>query len=199
MLGGGHLLQLTIDHYTPSTADQSPMPDDLRYPIGKPEKPATVTDAHRRQWIGEIAAAPSLLRAAVGGLSDEQLDTPYRPGGWTVRQVIHHVPDSHLNAYIRFRWALTEDDPLIKAYNEKDWAELPDARTAPVEVSLALLDAVHARWMALLTTLSASDGARTLQHPEYGPMTVDDLLALYAWHGRHHAAHITALRARNGW
>ena len=175
------------------------MPEDLRYPIGKVDKPAEVTDTHRRQWIGEIAAAPSLLRAAVNGLSDEQLDTPYRPDGWTVRQVIHHVPDSHLNAYVRFRWALTEDDPPIKAYNEKAWAELPDARTAPIDLSLALLDAVHARWMVLLTSLSAEDGARTIQHPEYGEMTVDDLLAMYAWHGRHHAAHITSLRARMGW
>ena len=175
------------------------MPDDLRYPIGKVDKPAQVTDAHRRQWIGEIAAAPSLLRAAVNGLSDEQLDTPYRPDGWTVRQVIHHVPDSHLNAYVRFRWALTEDDPPIKAYNEKAWAELSDARTAPIDLSLTLLEAVHARWMVLLTSLSAEDCARTIQHPEYGEMTVDDLLAMYAWHGRHHAAHITSLRARMGW
>ncbi len=175
------------------------MPDDLRYPIGKVNKPAVVTDAHRQQWVDEIAAAPAALRAAVDGLSDEQLDTPYRPDGWTVRQVMHHVPDSHLNAYVRFRWALTEDDPPIKAYDEKAWAELPDARTAAIDVSLALLDAVHARWLLLLRSLTAADCARPIQHPEYGPMTVDDLLAMYAWHGRHHAAHITALRARMGW
>ena len=175
------------------------MSDDLRYPIGRVNKPAGVTDAHRQHWIDEIAAAPAALRAAVAGLTDEQLDTPYRPEGWTVRQVIHHVPDSHLNAYVRFRWALTEDDPPIKAYDEKTWAELPDARTAPIDVSLALLDAVHARWLLLLRSLTAADCARTIQHPEYGPMTVDDLLALYAWHGRHHAAHVTTLRARMGW
>ena len=175
------------------------MSDDLRYPIGGVNKPDEITYAHRKQWIDEIEEAPALLRAAVAGLSDEQLDTPYRPDGWTVRQVIHHVPDSHLNAYVRFRWALTEDDPPIKAYDEKAWAELPDARTAPIDVSLTLLDAVHARWLLLLRSLTAADCALTIQHPENGPMTVDDLLAIYAWHGRHHAAHITSLRARMGW
>ena len=175
------------------------MPDDLRYPVGKVNKPAEVTTAHRQQWIAEIAAAPELLRAAVAGLSEEQLDTPYRPGGWTVRQVTHHVVDSHLNAYIRFRWALTEDDAPIKAYDEKGWAELSDARTAPIALSLTLLDALHTRWVLFLQSLSASDCARTIQHPENGTMSVDDLLAIYAWHGRHHTAHITALRERMGW
>jgi uncharacterized damage-inducible protein DinB len=174
-------------------------PDILRYPIGKVTRPATVTAAHRQQWIDEIEAAPALLRAAVAGLSDEQLDTPYRPGGWTVRQVVHHVPDSHLNAYVRLRWALTEDDPPIKAYDEKAWAELADIRATPVDLSLALLEALHARWMVFLRVLTEADCARTIQHPENGSMSVDDLLANYAWHGRHHTAHITSLRERMGW
>ncbi len=186
-------LSLTM-HQQPAT-----MPDDLRYPIGKFTTPSQVTEAQRQQWIDEIAAAPATLRAAVSGLSDEQLDTPYRPDGWTLRQVVHHVPDSHLNAYVRFRWALTEDDPPIKVYDQTAWAELTDARTAPIDLSLVLLDAVHARWLLLLRSLSAADCARTIQHPDSGAMTVDDLLALYAWHGRHHAAHITSLRQREGW
>lgn len=173
---------------------------DLRYPLGRFSRPkTTITAADRQQWISEIEAAPGLLRAAVAGLQDEQLDTPYRPEGWTVRQVVHHVPDSHLNAYIRCKWALTEEGPAIKTYDEKGWAETVEARTAPVEPSLALLEALHARWLLLLRGLSETDFQRYIQHPEWKQITIEHLLALYAWHGRHHAAHITSLRKRMGW
>jgi hypothetical protein len=159
-----------------------------------------MTDARRAACVARIAAAPAALRAAVAGLSDTQLDTPYRPGGWTVRQVVHHVPDSHLNAYVRIRLALTEDTPTIKPYEEARWAELPDARALPIEASLALLEGLHARWVGLLGGLGAADGARQFHHPEHGRLiTVDELIAMYAWHGEHHVAHVTSLRARNGW
>ena len=173
--------------------------NDLRYPIGNFQFPATVSGSDRLLFIEQIAEAPANLRAALEGLAPEQLDTPYRPGGWTVRQVVHHVPDSHMNSYIRFRWALTEDDPAVKGYDEARWAELPDARTGPVEMSLTLLDAIHVRWTALLRALSEKDFARTFRHFELGPLRLDRVLALYAWHGRHHVAHITALRQRMGW
>lgn len=171
----------------------------LRYPIGTMQRPRVVTSAHRQEWIAGIAEAPALLRDAVKGLSDEQLDTVYRPDGWTLRQVVHHVADSHINAYIRFRWALTETRPLIKAYVQDAWAGLPDARTAPLESSLVILESLHVRWVFLLRSLSEDDFARLVIHPENGPMSVDDLLATYAWHGRHHVAHITSLRDRMGW
>ena len=173
---------------------------DLRYPIGPFSYDGQMTDARRADCVARIAAAPARLRAAVAGLDDAQLDTPYRPGGWTIRQVVHHVPDSHLNAYTRFRLALTEDTPTIKPYEEARWAELPDARTLPVSVSLALLEALHARWVPLLTRLGPADGARQLRHPEHGRlMPLDELFALYAWHGDHHVAHVTSLRERMGW
>jgi uncharacterized damage-inducible protein DinB len=173
---------------------------DLRYPIGVFTWDGVMTDARRAACVARIAAAPGLLRAAVAGLNDRQLDTPYRPAGWTVRQVVHHVPDSHLNAYIRMRLALTEDTPTIKPYDEARWAELRDARSAPIEVSLALLDALHVRWMSLLRELGPTECARGVRHPEHGRvMSVDELLALYAWHGEHHTAHVTALRTRMGW
>lgn len=173
---------------------------DLRYPIGKFRWDGAMTDARREECVSRIAAAPGLLRAAVSGLDDRQLDTPYRPGGWTVRQVVHHVPDSHLNAYTRIRLALTEETPTIKPYEEARWAELPDARSAPIASSLALLDALHARWVWLLGRLGAADGTRSLRHPEHGRlMSVDELIAMYAWHGEHHTAHVTTLRARMGW
>jgi len=173
--------------------------NDLRYPIGKFQFPASVSSHDRQRFIGQIAEAPANLRAALEGLTPEQLDTPYRPGGWTVRQVVHHVPDSHMNSYIRFRWALTEDDPPVKGYDEARWAELPDARTGPVEMSLALLDAIHVRWTVLLRSLSEQDVARTFRHSELGSLRLDGVIALYAWHGRHHVAHIAALRQRMGW
>ena len=173
---------------------------DLRYPIGKFSILGDITPARRTEWIAEIADAPARFREAVHGLTDAQLDTPYRPGGWTVRQVVHHVPDSHLNAYVRIRLALTEDTPTIKPYEEARWAELPDARTLPVEASLALLEGLHVRWVGLLRGLGAAEGARQFHHPEHGRLiTVDELIAMYAWHGEHHIAHVTSLRARNGW
>jgi hypothetical protein len=171
---------------------------DLRYPIGRFERPAAAGPDRRREWIDTIAAAPSRYRDAVRGLSDEQLDTPYRPDGWTVRQVIHHVADSHMNSFIRFRLALTEDEPTIKPYDEGKWALLKDSGE-PVEVSLALIDSLHHRWVVMLKALEDGDFARTLRHPESGVMNLDILLALYAWHSRHHEAHITGLRDRLGW
>jgi uncharacterized damage-inducible protein DinB len=172
---------------------------DLAYPIGKFDFKAPVAPDSRPQLIAEIAAAPARFRAAVRDLDDRQLNTPYRPGGWTVRQVIHHVPDSHMNSYIRFRLALTEDAPTIKGYEEAKWAELHDAKTLPVDVSLGLLDGLHQRWVELLSSLSDKDFARTFRHPKLGLVRLDTNLALYAWHGRHHAAHITGLRDRMGW
>lgn len=171
---------------------------DLRYPIGRFERPSAATPDRRREWIDTIAAAPSRYRDAVRGLSDGQLDTPYRPEGWTVRQLIHHVADSHMNSFIRFRLALTEDEPTIKPYDETKWAVLKEAGE-PVEVSLALIDNLHHRWVVMLKSMEESEFARTLRHPESGVMSLDTLLALYAWHSRHHEAHITGLRDRLGW
>lgn len=172
---------------------------DLRYPIGRVERKPSLSAAERRAAVDAIAAAPAGLRAAVRGLNDEQLDTPYRPDGWTVRQLVHHVADSHMNAYTRLRLALTEENPTIKPYDEKAWAELPDMRTLPVDVSLDLLDRLHERLVYTLRHTPDADFARTLVHPENGPMTLDALLGVYAWHGRHHAAHVTSLRKRMGW
>ena len=172
---------------------------DLRYPIGKFAKPLEVTEEMRRRFISGIAETPARLRAAVHGLSPAQLDTPYRPGGWSVRQVVHHLPDSHMNSYIRFKLALTEQEPTIKTYHENLWAELEDARNTPVEISLNLLDSLHQRWIVMLRSLTSADWARTFRHPEQGMLTLDSYLALYAWHGRHHVAHITSLRERMGW
>jgi uncharacterized damage-inducible protein DinB len=172
---------------------------DLSYPIGKFDWHITVTPEMRPGLIAEIAAAPRAFRQAVAGLDDAQLDTPYRPGGWTVRQVVHHLADSHMNSYIRCRLALTEDEPTIKPYFEAKWAELHDARTAPVAVSLELLEALHERWANLLQCLTDRDYSRTFRHPERGVMRLDTNLALYAWHCRHHTAHIVNLRAREGW
>lgn len=175
------------------------MNDDLRYPIGAYRKPAIIGTAERERFVEEIAATPGRLRSAVRDLSDPQLDTRYRDGGWTVRQVVHHLPDSHMNAYVRFKLALTEEQPLIRTYEESLWAELPEARSAPVEMSLALLDAIHARWVAALRSLPAPSFERIYRHPELGPMSLNEQLAHYAWHGRHHIGHITALRRRMGW
>jgi uncharacterized damage-inducible protein DinB len=172
---------------------------DLRYPIGKFQKKEALAAADRAECIRHIGEAPGNLRAAIAGLSAAQLATPYRPEGWSVGQVVNHVADSHLNAYIRFKLALTEDQPPIKTYRENVWAELIDGRTAPPEQSLMLLDALHFRWVMLLRSLSEADLQRTFVHPDAGVMKLDFLLQLYAWHGQHHAAHITSLRSRSGW
>lgn len=172
---------------------------DVSYPIGKFEYEGLMSEEQRRSAIDAIAEAPAKVRAAVEGLSDGQLNTPYRPDGWTVRQVVHHLPDSHLNAYTRFKLALTEDEPTIKPYDQQRWAELEDARTAPVEISLVLLESLHRRWVLLLRSMTAPAFARTFRHPEMGIVTLDRILALYAWHGRHHVAHITSLRDRMHW
>ncbi len=175
------------------------MEPDLRYLIGKFERPETITESQRRAFIDAIAETPVHLVSAVARLTPAQLDTPYRPGGWTVRQLAHHIPDSHMNAYVRFKLTLTESEPTIKPYEEARWAELGDVATTPVETSLALLDNLHKRWVALLRSLTPADWARKFRHPEVGAMSLDQNLALYAWHGKHHVAHITALRERNGW
>jgi hypothetical protein len=161
--------------------------------------PQEVTADDRRRMIAEIAEAPAKLRAAVAGRTDGQLDTPYRDGGWTVRQVVHHLPDSHLNAYIRFKLALTEQEPTIKPYEQQLWAELPDSKTAPIDMSLDLLESLHRRWVLMLRAMTPADFARTLRHPELGVVRLDRYLASYAWHGRHHVAHITELRKAKGW
>jgi hypothetical protein len=175
------------------------MHPDLRYPLGPAPRVSSLTADERRAAIAAIADCPRAVRAAVAGLSQAQLDTPYRPGGWTVRQVVHHVADSHVNAYVRCKLALTEASPTIRPYEEQDWARLPEASTADPALSLALLDALHARWTAALDGLPAEAFARGYVHPASGPGTLDGLLASYAWHGRHHVAHVTALRAREGW
>jgi hypothetical protein len=173
---------------------------DPRYPIGKYSFPGAVTPDHRKEWMAEIAATPERLRDAVMGLNDQQLDTPYREGGWTLRQVAHHLPDSHVNSYMRYRLALTEQNPTIRTYQEDKWAELTDAKRAPVDLSLTLLDAVHRRWLILLASMSESDFQRTLYHPEHQKtLTLDWMTGMYAWHGRHHVAHITSTRERMGW
>ncbi len=172
---------------------------DLRYPIGEFTPPDEVTVAQKGAWLQEVAQLPQKLQEALRGLSDAQLDTPYRPGGWTVRQVVHHLPDSHLNSYTRFKLALTEENPTIRPYDEAGWAELGDSH-APVEVSLALLDALHRRWVILLHSLSERDWQRTFTHPASGQtLNLAQSLANYAWHGEHHLAHITSLRKREGW
>lgn len=181
-----------------STGALSPV-SDPRYPVGQYKPPESIDAGTRMKWIGEVRALPDHLGNAIKGLNDRQLDTPYRPGGWTVRQVVHHLADSHLNSYVRFRLALTEDSPLIKPYDEKSWAELPDAKQAPIDLSLGLIADLHARWVLLLSSLSEAEFARTFKHPEWGEIRLDWTLGLYAWHCRHHVAHITALRKREGW
>jgi hypothetical protein len=176
------------------------MSKDLRYPIGTYDYPTTVSEYERERWMQDISIAPRLLEDAVDGLSDRQMETAYRPGGWTVRQVVHHVADSHMNGLIRFKLALTEEQPTIKCYDEARWAELADVSVVPIEVSLALLDGIHTRWMAVLRSLKSEDFRRSFFHPERnGVLTLEQALGLYAWHGRHHAAHITTLRDREGW
>jgi uncharacterized damage-inducible protein DinB len=175
------------------------MSTDLRYPIGPFTFDGDVTPARRAARIADIAAAPAGLRAAVRGLRDQQLDTPYRLGGWTVRQVVHHVPDSHMNAYVRMKLCVTEDSPTVKPYEEAAWARLPDGREGGVEPSLGLLDLLHERWVRFLRALPADAFARNVIHPESGIQPLDALVAMYAWHGKHHTAQITALRQRSGW
>jgi hypothetical protein len=172
---------------------------DLRYPVGKFELPDTISPEDRRKFIEQIAETPARLRAAVASLSDEQLETPYRPEGWTVRQVVHHMPDSHFTSYSRYKLALTEDEPAVKAFYEDRWAELADGRSGPVEVSLRLLECLHSRWVALLRSLTESQWKRAFRHSDLGLVRLDQNAALYAWHGRHHLAHITSLRDRMGW
>jgi hypothetical protein len=173
--------------------------EDLRYPVGKFSFEGELTAEQRQKCIEDIAATPKKLRAAVQALSAAQLDTPYRPEGWTVRQVVHHVPDSHMNAFTRFKLALTEDEPTIKPYNEAEWAKLADVPGTPVETSLALMDSLHERWVILLKSLTPADLKRKFRHPDMGLVTLERSLAMYAWHGRHHVAHITSLRDRMGW
>ena len=174
--------------------------NDLRYPIGKFVVAAADTAELRQRYIDQIAACPAELRRAVTGLSPAQLDTPYRDGGWTVRQVVHHLPDSHMNAYVRHKLAATEEQPTIRPYKEALWAELPDAKRADTELSLALLDALHARWTHFLQTLPPEMFDRAFLHPDLpGPVALAKSIGMYAWHGRHHVAQIDALRRREGW
>lgn len=173
--------------------------DEVRYPIGRFRPEPRIDAEKRRAYLAEIEALPGALRRAVEGLGGERLETPYRPGGWTVRQVVHHVADSHLNAYVRFKLALTEDRPPVKTWNESAWGELADARDAPLEASLTLIDGLHRRWMGLLASMAREDFARTFRHPEWNEVRLDDFLQLYAWHGRHHVAQIDSLRRRAGW
>jgi uncharacterized damage-inducible protein DinB len=173
--------------------------EDLRYPIGRFSPPAASLAGIRAAHIHTVRLLPQRLRAAVAGLNDAQLDTPYREGGWTVRQVVHHLADSHANAYIRTKLALTEDWPTIKTYDEAAWANLPDSRLLPIDVSLTLIEALHGRWVALLEALTDEDFRKGYNHPENGRVNLAKALAMYDWHSRHHTAHITSLRARQGW
>jgi uncharacterized damage-inducible protein DinB len=172
--------------------------DDLRYPIGRFRMPASSTPDVQAAQIQVLSRLPESLTAAIAGLDDAQLDTPYRDGGWTVRQLVHHVADSHANSYVRFKLALTEDWPTIKPYDEKAWANLADSRM-PIDVSLALITALHARWVSLLESMSEDDFSKGFIHPENGKQSLAVALAIYDWHSRHHTAHITALRSRQGW
>lgn len=173
--------------------------EELRYPVGKFEAPDPIAPHHLEAWISEIDAFPAKFRAAVEPLSPSQLDTPYRPGGWTVRQVAHHLADSHMNSVLRFKWALTEDRPTIKPYFEDRWATLADTRDVPVGVALDLLTALHRRWVGLLRGMTPEDFRRELMHPESGILRLDRITGLYAWHGRHHLAHVTRLAEREHW
>ena len=174
--------------------------DQLRYPIGRYTMVEEASQAERARWMADVAELPARLRGAVDGFDAARLDTPYRPGGWTVRQLVHHMSDSHMNAYIRFKLALTEDSPTIKPYDEGRWVMLADTQVVPVETSVVLVEALHERWSALLEGMAPGDFARTFVHPDHGKaLTLDNALGMYAWHGRHHVAHITALREREGW
>ncbi|MCK6256312.1 bacillithiol transferase BstA [Fictibacillus sp. KIGAM418] len=171
---------------------------DLRYPVGLFALDQDITAKKIEEWIHDIESAPNQLKEAVNDLTEEQLDTPYRPGGWTVRQVVHHLPDSHLNSYTRFKLALTEENPVIRPYKEDQWAELPDS-ILPIAVSIQLLEALHERWIVLLKSLTTADLEKTFTHPDSGVVTLAQNIGLYSWHSRHHIAHITSLRQRSGW
>ncbi|MUT66803.1 bacillithiol transferase BstA [Paenibacillus sp. NEAU-GSW1] len=174
--------------------------EKLKYPIGKFESPDQITAEQRVQWIAQVASLPRRLAEAANGLSNEQLDTPYREGGWTVRQVVHHVADSHMNSVFRFRLALTEDHPTIRPYDEVSWAELSDAKTSAIGNSLSLLASLHERWVELLTSMTEEQYSRTFFHPgSQQTVRLDTNLGLYAWHGNHHLAHVTMLKERMGW
>lgn len=176
------------------------MTQDPRYPIGRFQPPAAPDDAMMSRWLHDVEDFPAQLRSAISGLADAQLDTPYREGGWTVRQVVHHCADSHLNAYCRFKLALTEEHPTIKPYEEAMWAELPEARALPVASSLLLIDGLHARWSAMMIAMTPAQFARTFHHPDtHADLSLWRTLGLYAWHGRHHVAHITSLRTARSW
>ena len=175
------------------------MQKDPRYPIGRFDRNINITREMRSDFIKTIETLPSQLKKEVENLSPQQLDTPYRDGGWTIRQVVHHIPDSHINSYVRFKLALTEDNPQIKTYEESLWAELPDTFNTPIEISLQLLDSVHKRWAILLRSLTDEQFEKTFQHPEWGNITLEKTLALYAWHSKHHLAHITELKKKMGW
>ena len=175
------------------------MNDDLRYPTGKWTKIPNLDAAGRAAMLAKIAAVPAALATAVSGLDDAQLDTPYRPEGWTPRQIVHHLADSHMNAFVRFKLGVSEDNPTIRPYDEKTWAETPDSRQAPIGLSLSILRGLHARWVQLLESLDAPEFDRLIMHPENGPMSLGDLLQMYAWHGRHHTTQIAQLRQRQGW
>ena len=169
---------------------------DLAYPIGRFQAPGSIDASIREAFVAQIEAAPTALRNAVKGLNDRQLDTPYRPGGWSIRQVVHHLPDSHLNAYVRFKLALTEQEPTIRPYDEALWAQLPEAVAGPIHLSLDLFECLQARWLACIRALPPESFNRTFRHPELGVMSLGQQLAFYAWHGRHHVAHITGLVSR---
>lgn len=173
--------------------------EDLRYPIGRFACGEVIDDATVAAWIDQISALPDALHAAVSGFSPQQLDTPYRPGGWTVRQVVHHLGDSHLNCYIRFKWTLTEPRPIIKAYDEKSWAALIDYQLVPIPVALEFLSLLHKRWVVLLRALRVDELEREFIHPESGAIALRKCIGAYAWHGRHHLAHITSLKQRMQW
>lgn len=175
------------------------MDEDLRYPIGRLVLPKQVSESHVEGWIRDLEEAPGLLRQAVAGLSDEQLDTPYREGGWTVRQVIHHLMDSHMNSFISMRLGILEDQPVLRATNVDALASLIDSKTAPIEPSLAVLDGLHTRWALLLRSLAFETYSRTTETPGRGVRSLGVMLGIYSFHGKHHTAHITALRKRMGW
>jgi hypothetical protein len=174
--------------------------EQLKYPIGRFMAPDQITPEDRNGFIHDLEILPQQVNHAVKNLNDDQLDTPYRPEGWTNRQVVHHLPDSHLNSYIRFKWTLTEDQPLIKAYNEKEWALLPDGQQAPISISLTLLESIHTRWVWFLNKIEDDQWKKCFEHPETGKLVPLDVnLSLYSWHGKHHLAHIRALISRKNW